>query len=142
VFRQGHREVWSDPVRTDVTVEPTLSTGLKGGTTAYERKQTKATVKSGTKVWFKGSIPGPYADKVVVVLQGKAAGTKAWRAFRRYRTRSSGKYKVPNRFFNTSTTGRKAHLVIRTQVRYTVGYPYSQGNSQLLKLTILPKKKK
>lgn len=144
VFRQGHRETWSDPVRTDVTVAPTLSTGLEGD---YGAVKTKVKVRSGQKVWFKGQIPGPYPDKVLVVMQGKAKGVgedsdpKSWRAFRRYRTRFGGKFTMPNRFYNTSKT-RKAHILVRSQVRNQVGYPYSEGDSQVLEVVILPKKSK
>ena len=144
VFRQGHRETWSDPVKTEVTVAPTLSVGLKG---AYTVSKTKAVVRSGQRVWFKGIIPGPYPDKVLVVMQGKAKGAgadsnpKTWRAFRRYRTRFGGKFKMPNRFYNNSTT-KKAYLRIRSQVRNQVGYPYSEGDSKIMTLVVLPKKKK
>lgn len=141
VFRQGHRETWSDPVRTAVTVQPTLSVGLKGD---YGEKRSKAVIRSGQTVWFKGQVPGPYPDQVLVVLQGKSKslgkGDRGFRAFRRYRTRFGGKFRVANRFVNTSTT-RRAHLLIRSQVRNQTGYPYSEGNSHVLELVILPKKK-
>ncbi len=144
VFRQGHRETWSDPVSTAVTVAPTLSTSLKGGATKWYKKEKKATIKTGKVAWFKGIIPGPYADKVVVVLQGKPAGTsdKNYRAFRRYRTRDGGKFKMRNVFYNNSKTGKKAFLTIRAQVRNQVGYPYREGDSQEMTLVVLPKKTK
>ncbi|MBN8867296.1 MAG: carboxypeptidase regulatory-like domain-containing protein, partial [Solirubrobacterales bacterium] len=144
VFRQGHRETWSDPVSTQVTVSPTLSTTLKGDGTKFYKKQTKAVVRTGKMTWFKGIIPGPYADEVVVVLQGKPAGSsdKKYRAFRRYRTRFGGRFKMRNVFFNTSKTGRKAYLTIRAQVRNQVGYPYNEGDSDEMTLVVLPKKKK
>lgn|GEM_PF-3433727 len=144
VFRQGHREVWSDPVSTAVTVAPTLSTTLKGGPNKWFKNQKVAKVRTGKVAWFKGAIPGPYNDKVVVVLQGKAAGTsdKNYRAFRRFRTRWGGKYKMRNVFYNHSKTGKKAYLTIRAQVRNQVGYPYVQGDSPEMTLVVLPKKKK
>lgn len=142
VFRQGHRETWSDPVSTAVTVAPTLSTSLKGGANKWYKNQKKATIRTGKVAWFKGAIPGPYNDKVVVVLQGKPAGTSDnnYRAFRRFRTRWGGKFQMRNVFYNSSTTGKKAYLTIRAQVRNQVGYPYVQGDSPEMTLVVLPKK--
>ena len=143
VFRQGHRETWSDPVSTQVTVAPTLSSTLKGGDSKWYKNQKRAYVRTGKIAWFRGSIPGPYNDKVVVVLQGKAANQSdnQYRAFRRYRTRNGGKYQMRNIFYNNSTTGKKAYLKVRVQVRNQSGYPYSQGDSKAMTLVVLPKKK-
>lgn len=144
VFRQGHRETWSDPVSTAVTVAPTLSTTLRGGDMKWYKNEKKAKVRTGKIAWFKGIIPPPYNDKVVVVLQGKPAGTSDnnYRAFRRYRTRFGGKFRMRNVFYNTSKTGKKAFLTIRAQVRNQVGYPYREGDSQEMTLVVLPKKSK
>ena len=48
---------------------------------------------------------------------------------------------MPNVFYNNSTT-RKAYLQIRSQVRNQVGYPYTEGDSKVLTLVVLPKKAK
>ena len=93
----------------------------------------KKTVRNNHKAVFFGRIPGPHNDDVVVVLQVKSG--KGWRAFRRYRTRGNGRFKVPYRF--TQTRSRTTY-VMRAQVRRTVGLPYLPGNSRQLKVRVLP----
>jgi hypothetical protein len=82
---------------------------------------------------FAGEIPGPRNDKVVVVLQVKSG--KAWRVFRRYRTRVGGRYVMRYRFTQTATP---TVYVMRAQVRAQSGYPYEQGNSQARRLRVVP----
>jgi hypothetical protein len=82
---------------------------------------------------FSGRIPGPHNDRVVVVLQVRSG--KGWRAFRRYRTRSGGRFSVGYRFTRTI---RPTRYVMRAQVRTTTGYPYLQGNSRRQRLFVLP----
>ncbi len=82
---------------------------------------------------FSGQIPGPHNDQVVVVLQVRSG--KGWRAFRRYRTREGGRFSVGYRFTRTVSPTR---YVMRAQVRETTGYPYLQGNSRQLGLSVLP----
>ncbi|MGD9735126.1 MAG: Ig-like domain repeat protein [Solirubrobacterales bacterium] len=93
----------------------------------------KTKVRNKHKAVFFGRIPGPHNDDVVVVLQVKSG--KGWRAFRRYRTRRNGRYRVPYRF---TQTNRGATYVMRAQVRRTVGLPYEPGNSRRVKLRVLP----
>jgi len=93
----------------------------------------RRTVKNKHKAWFSGEIPGPHNDDVVVVLQVRSG--KGWRAFRRYRTREGGRFKVPYRF---TQTGSPTTYEIRAQVRRTVGLPYEPGNSPTVRLRVLP----
>jgi hypothetical protein len=83
---------------------------------------------------FYGEIPGPDNNQVVVVLQAKV-GKGKWLAFRRYRTRDGGHFRLRYRFHQTT---RPTTYVMRAQVRSTVGYPYLQGNSRPLALRVLP----
>lgn len=82
---------------------------------------------------FKGAIPGPHSGKVVVVLQVKSG--KAWRVFRRYRTREDGRYVMRYRFTKTTTP---TVYVMRAQVRAQSGLPYEEGNSQARRLRVVP----
>ena len=82
---------------------------------------------------FFGQLPGPDNDRVVVVLQVKQG--KGWRAFRRYRTRNGGRYRLVYRFGRTTSP---ATYLMRAQVRRQGGYPYLPGNSKLLRLRVIP----
>lgn len=82
---------------------------------------------------FFGRIPGPRNDRVVVVLQVRQG--KGWRAFRRYRTRNGGRYRLVYRFGRTTSP---ATYVMRAQVRRQGGYPYLPGNSRPLRLHVVP----
>jgi hypothetical protein len=82
---------------------------------------------------FSGQIPGPHNEAVVVVLQVRSG--RGWRAFRRYRTREGGRFSVGYRFTRTFSPTK---YVMRAQVRETTGYPYLQGNSRQLALSVLP----
>lgn len=82
---------------------------------------------------FRGQIPGPRNSRVVVVVQVKSG--KAWRVFRRYRTRAGGLYALRYRFTQTSTP---TVYRMRAQVREQSGYPYEEGNSQVRRLRVVP----
>lgn len=90
-------------------------------------------VRNKRKAIFYGEIPGPHNDNVTVVLQVKSG--KGWRAFRRYKTRFGGKFKVGYRFTQTAS---KTTYEMRAQVRRTVGLPYEPGNSRTVQLTVVP----
>lgn len=93
----------------------------------------KRVVHNKHKAWFYGDIPGPHNDNVVVVLQVKSG--KGWRVYRRYRTRNGGHFNVGYLF---TQTGHPTTYTMRAQVRRTVGLPYEPGNSQTVKLRVLP----
>jgi hypothetical protein len=82
---------------------------------------------------FEGAIPGPRSNEVVVVLQVKSG--KAWRVFRRYRTREDGRFLMRYRFTQTATP---TVYIMRAQVRAQSGYPYEEGNSQARRLRVVP----
>lgn len=82
---------------------------------------------------FKGEIPGPRNNEVIVVLQVKSG--KAWRVFRRYRTRPNGRFVMRYRFTQTQTP---TVYIMRAQVRAQSGYPYEEGNSQARRLRVVP----
>ena len=83
-------------------------------------------------VWT-GSIPGPHNENVVVVLQVKDG--KKWRAFRRYRTRDGGTYRLRYRL---TRTVRPTTFTMRAQVPAQSGLPYEEGFSPSVRLRVLP----
>jgi len=119
IHRRDHREVQSKAT-LETVVHPTF-------------KARRRIVYNKHFARFKGEIPGPHNDRVVIVLQARVG--KGWTAFRRYRTRNNGRFNLAYRFRHTF---RKTRYVMRAQVRQTVGYPYLQGNSRRLKLLVLP----
>jgi hypothetical protein len=119
VHRRDHRELQSSATLQTV-VHPTFTARRR---VIYNKHFAR----------FKGEIPGPHNDRVVIVLQARVG--KGWTAFRRYRTRNNGRFNLAYRFRHTF---RKTHYVMRAQVRQTVGYPYLQGNSRRLKLLVKP----
>jgi hypothetical protein len=122
VYRPDHRELTSQ-AKIETVVEPTF-------------KAKKRVVRNKEFARFYGEIPGPHNDRVVIVLQARRG--KGWIAFRRYRTRDGGKFRLNYRFHNTS---RPTRYVMRAQVRQTTGYPYLQGNSKRLGLRVLPSRR-
>ena len=119
VYRQGHREIVSRATIQTI-VHPTL-------------KLREKVVYNKHFAHFVGAIPGPHNDRVVVVLQARVG--KGWSAFRRYRTRGDGHFSAGYRFHRTT---RRRRYIMRAQVRQTVGYPYLQGNSDRLKVLVVP----
>jgi hypothetical protein len=119
LYRSDHRELSSEAT-VHTIVRPTFTAARR---VVYNKQFGR----------FKGRIPGPHNDRVVIVLQVRQG--KGWLAFRRYRTRDDGRYNLAYRFRRTY---RPTRYVMRAQVRHTVGYPYLQGNSRRLTLTVLP----
>ena len=119
IHRRDHREVVSQAT-LETVVHPTFTAKRK---IIYNKHFAR----------FRGEIPGPHNDRVVIVLQARVG--KGWTAFRRYRTRNNGHFNLAYRFRHTY---RRTKYVMRAQVRQTVGYPYLQGNSNHLKLMVLP----
>jgi hypothetical protein len=117
-YRSGHREA-SARAELDTRVRPTL-------------KARSVVVADKHYARFFGRLPGPDNDRVVVVLQVKQG--KGWRVFRRYRTRSDGRYRLLYRFGRTASP---ATYLMRAQVRRQAGYPYLPGNSRRLRLHVV-----
>jgi hypothetical protein len=82
---------------------------------------------------FKGAIPGPDNEKVLLVLQVKSG--KGWRVFRRYRTRAGGHFVMRYRFTQTYSP---TTYIMRAQVRAQSGYPYEEGNSRAIPVPVVP----
>jgi hypothetical protein len=119
VYRPGQRELAT--TTTLVTrVQPTF-------------KIVKKIVRNKGVAVFKGAIPGPHNERVVVVLQVKDG--KHWRVFRRYQTREGGKFVMRYRFTQTSTPTKYR---MRAQVPDQSGYPYAGGNSAAKTQIVMP----
>jgi hypothetical protein len=119
LYRPDHRELGAQATLL-TRVRPSFA--IKGGA-----------VRNRHFARFRGAIPGPHNDNVVVVLQVKSG--KGWRAFRRYRTRAGGRFAMRYRFTQTTAP---TEYVMRAQVRAQTGYPYLQGNSRALALRVTP----
>ncbi|HEX3173902.1 MAG TPA: hypothetical protein VHQ43_06765 [Solirubrobacterales bacterium] len=121
-------EVRYRPDQRQIAAHATLYTRVKP--TFRVRKKT---VRNGHFAYFSGEIPGPDNDGVLIVLQVKSG--EGWRAFRRYRTRSGGRYEMRYRFTQThsSTT-----YITRAQERSPLSHPYLEGNSDTLRLHVMP----
>jgi len=118
-YRPGQRRI-SAAATLYTRVRPTL-------------KARRRVVRNKRFARFYGRIPGPANDRVVVVLQVKQGN--GWRAFRRYRTRRGGRFRLIYRFGRTTAP---ATYLMRAQVRRQGGYPYLQGNSKVLRLRVMP----
>jgi hypothetical protein len=90
-------------------------------------------VRNKSVAIFDGAIPSPHNDRVVVVLQVKSG--KGWRVFRRYRTRAAGHFLMRYRFTQTYTP---TTYIMRAQVRAQSGYPFEQGNSRSIPVSVVP----
>jgi hypothetical protein len=120
VYRSGAREL-SSRSTIETIVHPTF-------------EATKKVVYNTHVARFTGTLPGPDNDRVLVVAQVKRG--KGWLAFHRYRTRADGHVDIAYRFNKTFAPTR---YQMRLQVRTQSGYPYLQGNSDVLGLVVRPK---
>ncbi len=118
-YRPDQRELTADAA-LKTRVHPTFR--LKG----------KVVKNKGVAV-FLGAIPGPDNEKVIVVLQVQSG--KGWRVFRRYRTRSGGRFVMRYRFTQTFTP---TTYRMRAQVRAQSGYPFEEGNSRTIPVRVVP----
>ncbi len=119
VHRDGNRQL-SARARLRTVVHPTL-------------RARKTTVPNGKSAFFEGEIPGPHNDNVTIVLQVRSG--KGWLAFRRYRTRNDGHFKMTYPFRRTT---RATNYVMRAQVREAGGYPYLEGDSDPVTIRVVP----
>lgn len=118
VYRRDQRELLAEAT-IQTRIRPTL-------------QLVKSTVKNKHYARFKGSIPGPGNDKVLIVIQVKNGD--GWRVMRRYRTKN-GRYDVKYRFTRTIYPST---YVLRTQVRSDKDLPYLPGNSRWAYLRVVP----
>jgi hypothetical protein len=121
-------EVVYRPDQRELAAHATLRTRVRPTFKPKEK-----VVQNGGYAEFKGAIPGPHAEKVIVVLQVKSG--KGWRVFRRYETRKGGEYVMRYRFTQTRSA---TTYIMRAQVREQSGYPYEEGNSLSVPLRVEP----
>ena len=122
LYRSGQRQVRSEAA-LQTRVHPSL---------LLRRK----VVRNKSTARFYGEIPGPSNGDVWVALQARSG--KAWRVIRRYRTHSDGRFEMAYRFTRTFTP---TTYVLRVQVGQG-DYPYEEGNSDEVKLRVLPERPK
>ncbi|MFN8164448.1 MAG: hypothetical protein U0R26_11615 [Solirubrobacterales bacterium] len=123
VHRDGTRQL-SSSARVRTIVKPTL-------------RAKKTTVYNGESAFFTGEIPGPHNDDLTMVLQVKTG--KGWLAFRRYRTRNGGQYEMSYPFRRTR---RPTVYEMRVQLREAGSFPYLEGDSDPVRLRVLPESMK
>lgn len=122
VYRPGQRRLVAE-ADLKTTVKPTL-------------RARKTTIRNGQVAHLEGEIPGPRNDDVVIVIQVRQG--KGWLAFRRYRTRGGGRFEAGYPFHRTT---RPTTYEMRAQVRESGGYPYLEGESDPIRLKVLPQRK-
>lgn len=119
IHRDGSRQLGASAMLHTV-VHPTL-------------RARKTTIRNGRSAFFEGEIPGPHNDEVTIVLQVRSG--QGWLAFRRYRTRNDGHFEMTYPFRRTT---RATSYEMRAQVREAGGYPYVEGDSDPLRLRVVP----
>ena len=97
------------------------------------RRIGKGPVHNKSRAKFKGSLPRPDNDKVVVVLQVKSG--KGWRVFRRVHTDKAGRFSAAYLFTQTYSP---TSYTMRAQVRAQKGYPFGAGNSDQIDVPVRP----
>lgn len=120
-YRAQHREI-SSKVELVTKVHPTFD--------AVDR-----TVHNKGCVRFRGTLPGPQNDEVVVVLQ--ALKGEGWIVFRRF---SSGKHGNYGGRYCFNKTDVPTEYVMRAQVRQQGGYPYRAGSSEQIAVIVYPQR--
>jgi hypothetical protein len=115
--------------------ELTATAALKTKVHPTFRLRGKVVKNKGFAV-FKGAIPGPDNQEVIVVLQVKSGkGPDKWRVFRKYHTRANGHYVMRYRF--TQTYAPTTYLM-RALVVAQSGYPFEEGNSRVIPVLVEP----
>lgn len=92
-------------------------------------------LRNGQRVHFQGRLPGPHRRGNVVILQASVLGSSRWITFRRATSRRGGIFRASYRF--TSTT-RATTYRFRAVVPVQDGYPWVQGHSRSVKVTVTP----
>jgi hypothetical protein len=90
---------------------------------------------NGKRVRLWGKLPGPRAGKRVVVLQANVPGSKRWITFKRANTDAAGAFHSSYRF---SSTSRKTRYRFRALVPRQAGYPWIEGHSKPVIVTVTP----
>jgi hypothetical protein len=90
-------------------------------------------LRNGQRVELTGSLPEPKAAGRVVVLQANVPGSHRWITFRKATTGERGRFKADYHF--TSTT-RKIIYRFRAVVPHQAGYPWLQGTSRPVSVSV------
>jgi hypothetical protein len=92
-------------------------------------------LRNGQWLHFRGRLPGPGRSGRVIVLQANVVGSSRWVTFRRATTDREGLFSAAYRFNSTTrTTGYRFRAVVPSQD----GYPWVQGHSRSVKVTVTP----
>ncbi len=118
-YRSQHREI-SSKVELVTKVRP-----------SFEAVSTVVHNKGVAR--FRGALPGPHNDEVLVVLQAKKGD--GWIVFRRMTTGPKGQFAGSYRF---NKTRQATEYVMRAQVRKQRGYPYREGSSAPIQVIVYP----
>jgi hypothetical protein len=87
---------------------------------------------NGERAIFRVRLPGPRADRRLVVLQARTNGR--WIPIRNGRTDRRGQWRATYRF--RATTGRRTYR-FRALVPHQRGYPYATGHSGVRRQTVI-----
>lgn len=96
-------------------------------------------LRNGKRVRLWGSVPGPGAGGRVVVIQAALPGSKRWVTFRNTTANSQGAFQSSYRFTHTT---RKITYRFRAVVPDQAGYPWVGGNSQPVRVHVMPKRRR
>jgi hypothetical protein len=90
-------------------------------------------VHNGGYAVFKGALPEPHADGVVVLLRVKDG--KGWRVIRRYLAHPEGHFVMRYHFTQTFTP---TTYTAQAEVPDQEAYPYEGGNSKPVPVPVKP----
>jgi len=88
---------------------------------------------NGNSLRLYGSLPGPYNDGRVVILQAAYPHSRQWKTFAKARSDGDGRYLARYRFSATFVTTRYR---MRAVVPEQNGYPYTGGASRVRRITV------
>lgn len=120
-YRAEHREV-SSKVELVTQVKPTFEVE-------------SSTVRNKEAARFRGTIPGPHNESVIVVLQARKGD--GWIVFRRLSTGPHGNYAGRYRF---NRTEQPTEYIMRAVVPQQPAFPYEGGTSSPLQLIVYPER--
>jgi hypothetical protein len=92
-------------------------------------------VKNGSRVRFRGQLPGPSEAGRVVVLQAGTVGSKRWITFRRATANTTGAFHAAYRYRSTT---RRTRYKFRAVVPRQSGYPFLAGASKAAMVLVRP----
>lgn len=111
-------------------VEQTLSFFSQAGPTI---KAGPRQLRDGQRVNLRGTLPEPKAAGRVVVLQANIPGSHRWITFRKATTGERGRYRA---HYDFRSTTRRTTYRFRAVVPEQAGYPWVQGHSKPVSVTV------